>query len=900
MSISPGAKLGPYEVIAPLGAGGMGEVYRARDTRLGRDVAVKVLPAHMSARPEIRARFEREAKTISSLNHPNICALYDVGRAPGEAGAGEVDFLVMELIEGETLAQRLEKGALAAAEVMKLGAQIADALDRAHRAGVIHRDLKPGNVMLTRAGAKLMDFGLARTTGLAGSGGGSGVTVAALSQSPTVAQPLTTEGTIIGTFQYMAPEQLEGKEADARADIWAFGCVLYEMATGRRAFDGQSQASLISSIMKDEPRPVSEVAPLAPPALDRVVQRCLAKDAEDRWQSAADLKHELQWITESGSQSGVRAAVSAPRRRKLGAGAGIALGAVLAAIPLLVVFAPWRAKPAAAPDLVRFSLHAPAGQVLGAPFEAAWSPDGQTIAFTAFDSTHNHIYTRALGQLEARRIPGTAGGSLPFWSPDGKAIGFFSDGKLRKITLDGSAPLELCNAIDGRGGSWSASGTILFAPNNQGGIMRVPAGGGTPVVVTTVDTTRSERGHRYPQFLPDGKHFLYVAVGADVEQPTYVASLDGGEPVEVNRAGSGAYYSSAGYLLFLDAGVNAPRRRLLARRFDAATRKASGDAVLVLDDVSATNFGYSNVATSAQGALVVQHWSPPHNSLKWHDRGGRVVSTVVEDMIGATNTERSPDGRSIAYDGWNPPDMFLLDAEGGVPRRLTFQQNSVSNPRWSPDGRRLAFARLMSAGRWDTYIKNTDGSGPDSLLLRGPGLFAFPEDWTPDGRWLLMTVSDPDGNFNYWKLPLDGSGPAEVYERTSEQASSARLSPDGRWMAAILSPATGENVLYVQSFPNAGARYQVSVRAPVRARWSPRGDELLVVERGGRLVSVPVSMDGGFRQGAVRPLFQLGRNRFVDGVSDDGQRLMVAETLDLSDQITMEVVLGWEGLMRGR
>jgi len=329
MPLSPGSTLGPYEIIAPLGAGGMGEVYRARDTRLGRDVAVKVLPAHMSARPEVRARFEREAKTISSLNHPNICALYDIGRMPGEAGANDTAYLVMELVEGETLGRRLERGPLPLAETLKIGAQIADALDRAHRAGVVHRDLKPGNIMLTRGGAKLLDFGLARATGMAGPASGSGETVAALTLSPTVAQPLTAEGTIVGTFQYMAPEQLEGRDADARADIWAFGCVLYEMATGRRAFDGQSQASLIGSIMKDEPRPLTEIAPLAPPALDRVVRRCLSKDPDDRWQSAADMKHELDWITQSASQSGVAAPAVARRRWKLGTGGGALVGAVL-------------------------------------------------------------------------------------------------------------------------------------------------------------------------------------------------------------------------------------------------------------------------------------------------------------------------------------------------------------------------------------------------------------------------------------------------------------------------------------------------------------------------------------------------------------------------------------------
>jgi eukaryotic-like serine/threonine-protein kinase len=900
MPLSPGSKLGPYEVIAPLGAGGMGEVYRARDTRLGRDVAIKVLPAHLSARPEIRARFEREAKTISSLNHPNICALYDVGRAPGEAGSGDVDFLVMELVEGETLAQRLEKGTLPVAEVMKIGAQVADALDRAHRAGVVHRDLKPGNVMLTRAGAKLMDFGLARATGMAGPAGASGVTMAALSQSPTVAQPLTAEGTIVGTFQYMAPEQLEGREADARADIWAFGCVLYEMATGRRAFDGQSQASLIGSIMKDEPRPLSEVAPLAPPALDRVVKRCLAKDPDDRWQSAADIKHELHWITESSSQSGVAAPVAATRRKRLGALGGIALGIVIAAVPLLLVFQPWRAKPVSAPPLVRFTFRAPNGQTLSAPAEATLSPDGRMIAFVTFDSAGRRIYTRSFDQLEARRVSGTEGGSLPFWSPDGRTLGFFSQGKLRKVALDGSASLELCDAPDGRGGSWAPNGTILFAPNNQGGILRVSAGGGTPVVVTTIDSTRGERGHRYPQFLPDGKHFLYVAVGAGETQPTYVALVDGGRPEKVNEAGSGAVYSAPGYLLFLDAGVNALRRRLLSRHFDANARKASGDAVVVLDDVNATNFGYTNATTSPQGTMVVQHWGDVHTALRWLDRRGKVAGVVSEDLSNGLEVALSPDQQTLAYDGARPADVFSLDIESGVSARLTFKENQVSNFRWSPDGKRITFARLLGAGRWDTYVKNADGTGPDSLLVQGPGLFAFPMGWSPNGRWLMLSVSDVGGSFSFWKLDLEGSGKPELYETTTAGTVTARFSPDGRWVATITTESDGKNALFVQSFPVPGARYQVAVNDPQSAFWNPRGGELIVSESGGRVVSVPVSTEAGFRQGAVTPLFRLNRSTFVQGVSADGQRLLVTEVLDVSNLITLEVVMGWEGLMRGR
>ena len=547
----------------------MGEVYRARDTRLGREVAIKVLPQHLSSNPEVRARFEREAKAVSSLNHPNVCVLHDVGRE------GETDYLVMELIEGETLAARLAKGPLPGPDVLKVGAQIADALDRAHRAGVMHRDLKPGNIMLTKSGAKLMDFGLARATGLAGPESGSGL---AMTTSPTLAQPLTAEGTIVGTFQYMSPEQLEGRETDARSDIWALGCVLYEMATGRRAFEGTSQASLIGSIMHKDPAPMTQLAPMSPPSLERLVRQCLAKDPTERWQSAGDVRRELEWIAGSASQAGTAAAPPSRRRGVPRGLAGLLVGVAIAAAALLFAFGPWHKSRTETP-LVRFELNAPEGTTLKNTAEPALSPDGTSIVFGVTDAAGvDRLYFRALASPDARVVPGTEGAALPFWSPDGRMLGYFANAKLFKVALDGSAPIALCDAPDGRGGAWSPDGTIVFAPNNQGSIVRVPANGGKPVEVTKLDKTRGERGHRYPQFLPDGKHFLYVAVGVGDDVVTYAASLDGGDAVKVCQAGSAGRWASPAFLLYLDRGVNSDRRRLLAQRFDPATLRATGDA----------------------------------------------------------------------------------------------------------------------------------------------------------------------------------------------------------------------------------------------------------------------------------------------------------------------------------
>jgi tRNA A-37 threonylcarbamoyl transferase component Bud32 len=481
MSLVAGTRLGPYEILAPLGAGGMGEVYRARDTRLGRDVAVKVLPQHLSTNSEIRQRFEREAKTVSNLNHPNICTLHDVGRE------GDIDYLVMELVDGETLAARLGKGALSTIEVLRLGAQIADALDRAHRAGIAHRDLKPGNIMLTKSGAKLLDFGLARATGLAGADGGRDLTGTALALSPTVAAPLTAEGTLIGTFLYMAPEQLEGREADARTDIWALGCVLYEAATGRRPFEGRSQASLISSIMSAEPPPISRSVTMSPPALDELVRTCLAKDPDERWQSAGDLRRELQRLQNapSGGTPTVSTAVTARAPRRTILIAALATGAALASLAWWAL-APRPQRPTAA---VLELTTAPGGRLGPEPADVAISPDGRWLAYVATDSTKaNHLAVRALDSPNARVIPGTDRADHPFWSPDSRWIAYFTTGEgasLMKVPLAEGQPVKLYDIQWSRGGTWGKHGDILFSPTPTSPIQRIHENGGPATAATT-------------------------------------------------------------------------------------------------------------------------------------------------------------------------------------------------------------------------------------------------------------------------------------------------------------------------------------------------------------------------------------------------------------------------------
>ncbi len=563
MTLSSGTRLGPYEVLAPIGAGGMGEVYRAHDPRLGRDVAIKVLPAHLSASPEVRARFEREARAISKLNHPHICTLHDIGHHDG------TDYLVMELLEGETLAHRLEKGPLPLPEVLRHGVEIASALDVAHRGGIVHRDLKPGNIMLTKAGAKLMDFGLARATGLA-------VAAAGLAESPTVSRPLTAEGAIVGTLQYMAPEQLEGKEADARADLWALGCVLYEMATGRRAFAGTSQASLIAAVLKESPRPMVELQPLTPPALDRIVTRCLEKDPDQRWRSAGDLAFDLEGLA-SSTTGGARVEVPGAGRRaptRLRERLGWAAAAMAALVAIGALVTPRLLHRTPEPQLMRFAVAGPAGvTVVTDATSTAISPDGRRIVFAGVDTAGSvRLYVRSLENLSVQVLPGTENAFMPFWSPDSRFVGFFAEGKLRKVALAGGAPEVICDASHGRGGSWNKDDVIVFAPSILGPLQRVSADGGEPVEVVRPDAARGETGLRFPRFLPDGRNFLYVSLPRRGDSfDVYAGTLDGGEPIRVMSAGSAPIYAEPGYLIF------AAGDRLVAQRFDADRLQPLGD-----------------------------------------------------------------------------------------------------------------------------------------------------------------------------------------------------------------------------------------------------------------------------------------------------------------------------------
>jgi len=891
--LAAGTTLGPYKILAPLGAGGMGEVYRAHDSRLGRDVAVKVLSPHLAATPEVRARFEREARTISQLNHPHICTLHDVGHQDG------VDYLVMELLEGETLAHRLEKGLLPVAEVLTLGTQIADALDRAHRAGVVHRDLKPGNVMLTKGGAKLMDFGLARAAGLAGAPG-------TLTESPTVSRPLTAEGTIVGTFQYMAPEQLEGKEADARTDLWALGCVLYEMATGKRAFEGKSQASLIVAIMKDEPRPVSELQPLSPPALEHLVRRCLSKDPDKRWQSAGDLARELEWVAAGGSQTRAPLAPAVDRgargrgRERLLWSAALLLvvlaAAAIVTVPRLLPHGPRQA-------VSRFSITAPENVTLGPDAAAsAISPDGRTLAFVAVDSAGtSRIWIRPLDSLAPRELIGTENGALPFWSPDSRLIGFFADGKLKKILAAGGSPEVLCDVRDGRGGSWSRDGVIVFAPDPAGPLFRVPVSGGTPVQVTSLDSTHHETAHRWPYFLPDGRHFLFVALPArQGNYDAYAGSLDSRGRRFVVSAGAAPIYAAPGYLLYIRSAS------VVAQRFDARRLSLSGEPVTLGE--APTPSGYDalpRVTTSDDGVMAHFGAGLPNTELKWFDRLGHPAGTIPLPSGRYEEAHLSPDGKRICLgrrSSASATDLWLLDLDRPVPTRFTFGPFINQCAVWSPDGSRIAFNSNRS-GPMDIYAKPVGGAGEEQRLLISSGLFMQLSQWTPDGRSLVYSEPGPGSGWDLWLLPTEGDHKPVPYRRTAFNEYLGAVSPDGRWMA-YFSEESGKVELYAQSFPSPGSKYQVSTNGaggPLNfpSWWVRDGRELIYLGQDGlTLMAADVQTSPAFKAGAPHKLFKLRADCLWADITRDGQRVLVTVPAGQASASTITVEMNWTAAMR--
>ena len=916
MALTAGTKLGPYEVVGPIGAGGMGEVYRARDTRLERTVAIKVLPSHLSTNIDLKQRFEREAKAISSLQHPHICTLYDVGSQEG------VDFLVMEYLEGETLAERLVKGPLKIDEALKIGIAIADALDRAHRQGIVHRDLKPGNVMLTKSGAKLMDFGLAKPAALAmganashpsntGLGGPPSpntptMSVAALT-SP--ASPLTQKGTIVGTFQYMAPEVLQGVEADARSDIFSFGCVLYEMITGRRAFEGKSQVSVLAAILDKEPEPITTVQPLTPPAVEFVIRTCLAKDPEERFQTARDAALQLRWAATSPATANAAGPPAAaertnrPLRRWIFATVGT-IGLIVAALAGY-----WWANPGSDAEPVRAVIEPPEkttvdtiGDFAGAP---VLSPDGKKLLFAAHTANSPRVlWVRPLDSFEAQRLDGTEGAYAPFWSPDGSAIGFFTAGKLNRIPANGGPVTTLAAAPNSRGGTWLKGDTIVFSPDFQTALSKVSATGGNPEPATKLDTSKHST-HRWPFALPDGKHFLYLATshsgGSSDQNGIYFASLDGKENKLIVATDGGGEYAS-GYLLY-HAGTS-----LVAQPFDPSSGRLSGAPQPLVNKVRADSGVWRILFTTSQnGRMVYQTGSSEASGsqLVWKDRSGKEIG-VVGPHAAYMDPAISPDGKRVAVSYGDPNrEIWVFDTERGTQTRLTFFQTSGSagaklQPSWSPDGRFIAYqyTRTTNNQLGVAYSKPANGSGQEKLLVKLDfGSTVYPS-WSPDGKYVVYTaIRGPTGS-TIEALPVAGGQAFVVVPAASLQSNilNFRISPNGKWIAYV-SNESGQPEIYIAPFPKGDGKWQVSTQGANTVAWRNDGKELYYSTLAGTDYMACVVKENGNDLVISTPQKMFNANPSPVGLdfdaAPDGKRFLVNVADNDQTPTTLHLVTNW-------
>jgi Tol biopolymer transport system component len=892
MGIEANQTLMHYRLVERIGEGGMGEVWLARDVRLERDVAVKILPPGFAANEQFRARFEREGRAISSLNHPHICTLYDVG------SEGDTHFLVMERLEGESLAERIAaQGGLPFDEVLEIGAQIASALAAAHKAGITHRDLKPANIMLTRAGgAKLLDFGLAKTATE------SGPPIDGLTSLPTQEKPLTQEGTILGTFQYMAPEQLEGLEADARTDIFALGAVLYEMATGKRAFESKSKTSLIAAIVSSQPPPISSVHDMTPPALDHVVGKCLEKDPEERWQSAGDVASQLRWIATEGSQAGLAPAVAVPEPRRAIVPWILAALLAVTSLALAVVFF---ARPAPGPAaVVRASLNPPPETAL-IPFDllgAALSPDGKRLAFVTNQlDGGTQMWIRDLSSMTAKPLPETGGASYPFWSPDGTHLGFFANGKLKRVDLRGGSPQDLADAPSGRGASWGRDDVILFAPNITTAIHGVPARGGEVTPVTPYDPER-ETTQRWPHFLPDGRHFLFLsrAIAPDRGEvgKLMLASLDDPEPRLLIDHSTNAVWVEPGYIIYGRA------RDLLARPFDIAGLSFTGDPVpLITEKLSYWEPKNFVVFTASNdGTLVYLPESIRQTLLQWYDRSGQPLQTLGEPGFYIT-PRLSPDATKIAVVRGKrqsmEQDIWIHDLEFARDYRLTFESGDYENPVWSPDGSRLAYECMPESVR-NLCAKTIGMGGEGEVIYESPDWNDL-GSWTPDGRAIVFSEQAPETENDIWILDLDEPGNTRLLVQTPFTELRPELSPDGRWLA-YASNETGRFELYVREPREGSQQRQISVDGASLARWRSDGRELFYVEPDGDVISVSIQTEPVFRAGAPRVLFTLPETPGLIGplfedVTPDGQRFLLNLPVESRASANFHAVFNWTALL---
>jgi eukaryotic-like serine/threonine-protein kinase len=889
--LTAGTRLGPYEIVASLGAGGMGEVYRARDPRLAREIALKILPAAYAQDPERLRRFELEARAASALNHPNIVGIHDVG------STGSTSYIVMELAEGESLRDRMAaEGAFSPRKTLAIGAQIADGLARAHAAGITHRDLKPENLIISGDGlVKILDFGLAKLV--------SNPVEDATSAPTSAGDPRTGSGVVLGTVGYMSPEQAAGRALDHRSDQFSLGSILYEMATGRRAFQADSAAQTLTAIIEREPEPVASLRPETPTPLTWVIERCLAKAPADRYDSTRDLARELANLRDRlPGASALRSAAAPPPARPTSPAART-LGWVAAALLLLLVallagrLALRPAAPAPAEGVIAFPVSSPegasfhSGEILT---KSALAPDGRSLALVAFAHGVSRLYLRTFDSMTPRPLAGTEGAQSPFWSPDGRFIAFAAEGKLKKIPVGGGPPQTICDVSFEGSGSWSREGIILFAEAAPGreGIHRVSAGGGERTRVTSLDEARKDRFHFWPQFLPDGRHFLYVAVSVEprLQHEVRIGSLDSKATESLGAIDSRVEYTPPGYLLFVREGS------LLARPFDAKMRRFTGDARPIVDRLyyfyGPANAGFS---ASGNGILAYEEGKTP-TRLVWLDRNGRELSTLAS-LEEVDDLRLSSDGRRVAFDVADPrtgtSDIWVHDLTRGVSTRLTSDPADETAPIWSRDASRIVF-RSDRHGPPDLLEIPSDGGSVQTVVdVPGPKI---PEDVSPDGSLLLFSQSDRTTGDDLWFLPITGERKPAPFLRTRFDESDGRFSPDGRWIAYASDEST-ETEVYVSPRDGAGGRVRISRDGGFRPRWRRDGRELFFEAPRGRLMAASVKTGASLEAESPTELFRVDPAIFDYDVSPDGQRFLVSKPAKPPGP-PITVVVHWPGLLK--
>jgi serine/threonine protein kinase len=893
MALAPGGRLGPYEIVSAIGAGGMGEVYRARDTKLNRDVALKILPAAFAADPDRLARFHREAQVLASLNHPHIGAIYGFEEGPAEAGP-HVHALVLELVEGPTLADRIAQGPIPLDEVLPIAIQIAEALEAAHAQGIIHRDLKPANIKLRPDGTvKVLDFGLAKLAEPLGSG--QGAVGSAMSLSPTITSPamMTGVGVLLGTAAYMAPEQARGKSVDKRADIWAFGCVLYEMVTGRRAFEGDEVADTLAAVLRAEPDWAHVPAPLR-----RILHACLEKDPRRRLQAVGDYRLLLDGASPTTHRALARTYLP------------WAIAAAAAAGTLISTFLALNRATPPRPAAVRFEVSPPASMsfppTLAASPWPALSPDGRRVAYVVNGASGTPMLAvTSFDSQQAQALPGTESADTlfaqPFWSPDSRFIGFFADGKVKKVDANGGPALVVCDAATGSGGTWNSEGTIVFGTENDG-LFKVSAAGGTPVRLTEPDAARKELSHRLPWFLSDGRHFVYVATLPTPQLTVYVGSLDDDAPIELVTADSKAVFSD-GHLVFIRQGT------LMAQPFDERSLKTTGDASALVEDVSyVQGAGRAAFTATTSGILAYRTRAGTiGTALTWFDRQGKVLGTVgnVADYRGF---DVSPDSQRIAahlHNASGGGDIWMLDAARGTTSRFTFDPaRHFANPAWSPDGRTIAYA--ATAASIELLLKDAGGAAPETSLYKDPAIAAIATgqslSWSHDGRAVFFSPADSKGRADIAALPISGERKISGVLTGGYSEAAAQLSPDDRWLA-YQSDESGHNEIYVQHFPPSGGKWQISTNGGVHPRWRQDGNELFSLAPDGKMMAVETGVAGSSLVPATpHALFDAhptARNDFA--VTANGQKFLVGAlpgTLSSAPPTPLTILLNWTSTVR--